>query len=147
MTDTSTTAPKPPVFPDKLDDCVDQYVKLRDAIAAADERHKTKTAPHREYLELLGGAMRDRLTEAGVDSAKTSAGTVYKTIKKSATVADGAVFRQFVVENSAFDLVDMRANAPAVAEYVGNNGGVAPPGLNYSTRVEVGVRRPTTKGD
>lgn len=138
-------APKAPQFPDKIEECVEQYVKLRDAIAKADENHKTKTAGAREYLEMLGGAMRDKLTDIGADSAKTPAGTVYKTIKKSATVADGSVFRTYVVEHSAFDLVDMRANAPAVAEYVSANGGVAPPGLNYSTRVEVGVRRPTSK--
>jgi hypothetical protein len=138
-------APKAPQFPDKIEECVEQYVKLRDAISKADENHKIKTSGAREYLELLGGAMRDKLTDIGADSAKTPAGTVYKTIKKSATVADGSVFRKYVVDNAAFDLVDMRANAPAVSEYVSQNGGIAPPGLNYSTRVEVGVRRPTSK--
>lgn len=142
MTD-QAEAPKAPVFPEKIDDCVEQYVKLRDTLAAADDRHKEKTARAREYLEMLGGAMRDKLTAAGVDSAKTSAGTVYKTVKKSATVADGAVFRAFIVEHSAFDLVDMRANAPAVSDYVSSHEGNAPPGVNYSTRIEVGVRRPT----
>jgi hypothetical protein len=142
MTDTTTSAPS---FPDKIEECVEQYVKLRDAISKADENHKIKTSGAREYLELLGGAMRDKLTDIGADSAKTPAGTVYKTIKKSATVADGSVFRKYVVDNAAFDLVDMRANAPAVSEYVSQNGGIAPPGLNYSTRVEVGVRRPTSK--
>lgn len=144
MTDQNGAA-KPPVFPDKIEDCVEQYVRLRDTIEAADKKHNEKLKPAREYLEALNGALRDKLIEAGVDSAKTSAGTAYKTLKKSATVADAGVFRDFVVSNAAFDLVDMRANAPAVAAYLGNHNGELPPGINYSTRVEVGVRRPSEK--
>lgn len=132
-----------PAFPEKLDECVAQYVKLRDTLKISDDKHKEKTAPAREYLELLNGAIRDKLTEAGADSVKTPNGTAYKTVKKSATVSDGAVFREYVITNSAFDLVDMRANAPAVGEFIAGHDGELPPGINYSTHVEVGVRRPT----
>lgn len=145
MTD-QTEAPSRPAFPEKLDECVEYYVKLRDTLKIADDKHKEKTRGAREYLEALNGVLRDKLTEAGADSVKTSAGTAYKTLKKSATIADGGVFRQYVIENGAFDLVDMRANAPAVSAFIKENNGEMPPGVNYSTHVEVGVRRPTDKG-
>lgn len=126
--------------PDNIDDLVDQFIKLRDRLKAADDVHKEKTKEAREYKEQLEAKMLARLTEIGVDSAKTKSGTVYRSTKKSASIADGSVFRNFVQEHEAFDLVDWKANAPAVEDYIKENN-VPPPGVNYSTTFTVGVRR------
>lgn len=133
-------------FPDKIEQMVDQYVKLRDKLKEADKAHSERTAPARQYLEDLNAALLAKLAEIGGDSVKTPAGTVYRTVKKSASIADGAVFREYVIENAAFDLVDWRANATAVSDYIDGPGqGNPPPGVNYSTYATVGVRRGSEK--
>ena len=129
-------------LPDNVDQLVDQYVRLRDKLKEADDAHKKKTEQARAYLMMLNGKLLERLAEVGGDSVKTPHGTVYQTTKRTASIADGDVFREYVINNGEFDLVDWRANANAVDDYIKENGAV-PPGVNFSTTLTVGVRRPT----
>lgn len=126
--------------PENFEILVEQYVRLRDTLKKADEDHKEKTRAAREYKEELETKLLAKLNEAGGESVKTKEGTVYRTTKRSASVADGDVFRKFIIEHELFDLVDWRANAPAVGEYIEEEG-APPPGINFSTAFTVGVRR------
>ena len=145
-TDTTTEIAKPAnpfanmVPPATMDALVAQYVKLRDKIKESDDAHKEKMAPAKEYLERLNGVLLQHLQAAGADSVKTPHGTAYKTTKRSATVADSAEFRAFIIENRAWDIADWRANAPAVEAYLQENQ-MLPPGVNMSSTVVTGVRR------
>lgn len=127
-------------LPENIDELVAQYIKLRDKIKEADEAHKKKTELARTYLDKLNGKLLERLNDVGGDSVKTPHGTAYRTARRSATIADGDVFRKYVIDNSMFDLVDWRANAGAVDDFINDNGS-QPPGVNYSVAYTVGVRR------
>lgn len=127
-------------LPDTIDALVEQMVKTRDRLKEADDAHKEKTKVARDYKERLEAALLAKLNEVGGESVKTAHGTVYRTTRRSATIADGAVFREFVIGNEAFDLVDWKANANAVDDFIKNEG-TPPPGVNYSTAYTVGVRR------
>lgn len=140
MSDTTTVDISQIPLPDNVDELVSQYVRLRDRIKEADDAHKKKTAGARELLEKLNGKMLERLNELGGESVKTSAGTVYRTTKKSASIADGDLFRGWVIENGAYDVVDWKANANAVEDFIKAEG-TPPPGVNYSQTYLVGVRR------
>lgn len=140
MSDTTTVDINQIPLPDNVDELVAQYVKLRDRIKEADDAHKKKTAGARELLDRLNGKMLERLNDLGGDSVKTSSGTVYRTTKKSASIADGDLFRGWVIENGAYDVVDWKANANAVEDFIKAEGS-PPPGVNYSQTYLVGVRR------
>lgn len=127
-------------LPQNVDELVERYIKLRDTIKAADDAHKKKTEQARSYLEALNGKLLERLNEVGGDAVKTPHGTVYRTTKRSASIADGDVFRTYIIDSGGFDLVDLRANANAVDDFIKANGS-APPGVNYSETFTVGVRR------
>lgn len=126
--------------PENFEILVEQYVRLRDTLKKADEDHKEKTRAAREYKEQLEAKLLAKLNDAGGDSVKTKEGTVYRTTRRSASVADGDTFRKYVISNELFDLVDWRANAPAIAEFI-DDAGAPPPGVNFSTSFTVGVRR------
>jgi hypothetical protein len=126
--------------PQNIEEIVAQFVKLRDKIKEADDAHKAKTKDAREYLDKLTGKLLERLNEIGGESVKTGAGTVYRTTRRSATIADGETFRQFVITNEAFDIVDWKANANAVDDFIRSEG-TPPPGVNFTTAFTVGVRR------
>lgn len=128
-------------LPTSIDAMVDMYVRLRDRIKEAEKAHEAKLKPAKDFLEQLNGAMLAKLGEIGVESAKTKFGTAYKITKKSATIADGEAFRTFIIAEGAYDLVDWRANANAVSDYIDDNEGDQPPGVNYSTFTTAGVRR------
>lgn len=119
---------------------VQQYVRLRDEIKRLDEEHKEKMKPYRDTLEKLNGVLLGHLNEINGDSVRTDGGTVFRSAKKSASLADPDAFMRFVIENDAFDLLDRKANVTAVADFIDENN-VPPPGVNFSTTYVVGVRR------
>lgn len=119
---------------------VEQYVKLRDLIKQKDDEHKNAMKPFRETLEQLNSVLLAHLNGIGGNSVSTENGTVYRTEKKSASLADAQAFMDFVAANQAFDLLDRKANVTAVEEFIKENNS-PPPGVNFSSTFVVGVRR------
>lgn len=117
-----------------------QYIALRDKIKGIEEQHKLALKPYKEALERLENLFFTALESANVDSMKTSAGTFYKSVQASATIADGAEFKRYVIGSQAWDLLDWRANKTAVAALV-DSSGAPPPGVNFATHIKVNVRR------
>jgi hypothetical protein len=119
---------------------VEQFVKLRDKIGEIKNRQKNELKPYNETLAKLNGVLLAHLNSVNGNSISTDAGTVYRTEKKSASLADADAFMQFVVTNNAFDLLDRKANVTAVEDYI-NEHKSSPPGVNYSSTFVAGVRR------
>ena len=119
---------------------VGQFVKLRDLKAEITEKHKKELAPVNETMELIKEELKAALNQVNAENMKTGAGTVSLSIKASASMADPSAFWTWVVTQGAFDMVDKKPNVTAITEYVAANG-VAPPGVNYSTFQDIGVRR------
>ncbi len=127
----------PPV---DLNKRIEQYVVVRDRIKEIKKRHKEELAPWDDTLEKLNGVLLGHLNAIGVDSVAGEAGTAYKTMKQSASIADVKAFWDFIVANQAWDLIDKKANVPAVADYIEEHK-AAPPGVNFNQVFVAGVRR------
>lgn len=123
-----------------LDELIKNFVLVRDTIKAADDAHKERMKPVRELQEQLNAAIIAGLNLAGVDSVRTENGTAYRNTKFTATIEDPAEFRRFVIGGEKWDLVDWKANTPAVGDFIVENK-VAPPGVKFSSYVTAGVRR------
>jgi len=121
---------------------VDQYIRLRDMIKEKDDAHKAAMSPYREALEKLNGLLLSHLEQVGTESAKTASGTVYKTMKKSASLEDADQFMRHVIGTENWDLLDRRASQSGVEAFLEENG-VLPPGVKFTQSVVVGVRKPT----
>ena len=121
-----------------------QYVAVRDHIKVIEERHKKELEPWVSDKDKLTGIIQQCLEAAGAESIKTSEGTAYTTTRYSASLQDPKLFMDFVIENKAFDLMDRKANAPAVRDYVAEKGSL-PPGVNLSSIATIGVRRASGK--
>lgn len=120
---------------------IGQFVQLRDKIKEMEDRHKAELKPYKEALETLNGMLLGFLLTTGQDNAAVKGvGTAYKKVKKSATIADAAAFRRHVIGGQLWDLIDFRANVTEVSRVIDETG-EPPPGINYSTLVDVGVRR------
>jgi hypothetical protein len=132
--------PQLPPIPGNIEDMVGQFVKLRDAIKKADDEHKKKLAGAKAYQQALEGALLAKLNEIGGENVKTGMGTVYRTTRRSAVIRDGDAFRSYVINHDEYDLVDWKANANAVDDFIKSNK-VPPPGVDFSTAFTVGVRR------
>lgn len=131
-------AHQPPAF--DVAKRTDQLVRLRDEINRLDDEHKERMKPYKVMYEKLTGLMMEHLKATNSESVKTDSGTVFLSSRKSASLADPDVFMQFVVKNNAWDLLDRKANATAVADFIEENN-APPPGVNFSVMETLNVRR------
>ena len=123
---------------------VGQYVAVRDYIAKMEERHAEELRVPREKLQQLAGIIQAFLDANNLENLKTAAGSCYVSTRYTATVQDADAFMRFVIETRNFDLLERRASATAVREYVQEHD-TLPTGVNLNALASVGVRRPTGK--
>lgn len=127
---------------------VGDYVALRDRVSEMDEAHEAAVKPGKDAMNQIQGRLTELLDRAGASSIKTSLGTAIVNTKWTASLADPQAFMDYVIAHNRFDLIDRRANATAVKEFVKNNpDGTTPPGVNLSAIRTIGVRRPSTKAE
>ncbi|MGYP004497440433 len=124
----------------RVDDIVAAYVRLRDQKAELKAQQAEAMKPYDEALAKLEAEALQILSDTGVESMKTSAGTVYKSVATSATVQDKSAFMDYIREHLAFDLLDVRANKTAVQDFVTENQDT-PPGVVIRREMKVGFRR------
>lgn len=124
----------------KFERYIEAYVKLRDRISDAAKAFEETMKPDKELMDMLTAWLTNRLEAVGAESVKTKAGTAYTTTRYTASLADPKAFMDFVIANNKFDLMDRKANAPAVRDFVKETGSL-PPGANLSAIRQVGVRR------
>ncbi len=124
----------------KFERYIGAYVKQRDIIKEKNDAFAATMKPDTDLLNDLTAWLTNRLETVGAESVKTKAGTVYTTTRYSASLADAKAFMDFIIANNKFELLDRKANAPAVREFVAETGSL-PPGANLSAIQTVGVRR------
>jgi hypothetical protein len=129
----------------KTDEFVKKYIELRDKIDKLNDEHSEKMKPFFEAKEKLENFFLVALDAAGADSIRCPDGTFFRASKKSVTIADKQVFWEYILTHKDFDMLDVRANPTMVSEHIDKHGN-PPPGVNYSVRQSVNVRRPTAKG-
>jgi hypothetical protein len=121
---------------------VEQFIKLRDLIKKKEEEQKAALKPAKDTLEQLSEYLLAHLNQNGVDSVAAPSGTVYRSTKKSASLADPEAFMTHVIETQSWDLLVRKAAEGAVEAYIEEHG-AAPPGVNFSKAHTIGVRRKT----
>ena len=119
---------------------VDKYIKIRDKKSQLQKARDAEIAKYTDALDEIERLLLAECNEMGVESLRTSAGTAYKTVKHSVTVADKDAFRNFIKNEDAWYFADLRANAPAVRAYLDENDHL-PPGVNMSSWAAVNVKR------
>ena len=121
-----------------LDKIVEAYTNSRNDIKALEDKiSEIKVVQAKREEWMLG-----QLKAQGLQNARTSFGTVYKTLKESVTVGDADAFFEWVRENDKFEFLNKAANKTAVLELMGEKRSeTPPPGVNYSATRAVGVRK------
>jgi hypothetical protein len=127
-----------------MGDVIRAYMKLRnqkDAIEAATKEQLTAVKGKMEKLEAY---IKSELDAQGLNTFKSDYGTAFLTTTDFANVADWDAALTFVLENEAYDMLEKRISKTAVRGYIDTHKTV-PPGVNYGTKVEVNIRKPTKK--
>jgi hypothetical protein len=122
------------------------YILLRDAKSKLKKAYEEKAAKIDALMGEIGSRLEGYMLSAGPDvkSVKTACGTFYKSVRYTASIADGQAFMDFVKRNEVWQLLDRRANAKECQKYMAQER-VPVPGVNLSALVTIGVRRPGAK--
>ena len=129
-----------------VDEVVAAYIKLRDKKAQIKAEAEQKMGEITTKMDKLETWVKQQADTQGVTSFKTKHGTAFLTTTDYANVADWDAILAFVRENEAYDMFEKRISKTAVRGYIEQTKAV-PPGVNYGTRIEVNVRKPTNKED
>lgn len=145
---------------------VAKYVEVRDQLKIEEDAHAERMKPKREALEKMEAWLLDYLNREKVESARTAAGTAYKSHSLSVQMGDWDTFFGWVVSRAieralaaveagggetdaarAFtatpelSFLTHAVAKTAVQEHMDKHEGQPPPGVRTTTFVKVGVRR------
>ena len=123
------------------DEVVAAYVKLRDKRSELKKQWEEQDAGLKNNQEKLEQWLLKNLEKLGADSIKTGAGTAFKQIKLRASAADFDLAFRWAAEHGTPDLFQKRISDTFVKQYMEENGGQLPAGVNTFSEVVVGVRR------
>lgn len=127
-----------------IDQVISTYIKLRGKKEAIEAETKQRVAEIASKMDKLEAWIQVKADELGVTSFKTPHGTAFLATKDFASVADWDATLNFIKEEGAYDLLEKRVSKNAVRGYIEKMNAV-PPGINYGSKLEVSVRKPTAK--
>ncbi len=139
------TVTEAPVLTVDLTKRASQYRVLRDKIDEIETRHKEELAPYRSAYNDLKAWLLHALNEMGVENVQTEEGTVHKKTRRTFPLEDASEFLGYVVENRAWEMLDLKCNATAAQEFLEEHGEL-PPGVKMSVHVDSSVLAPRKKG-
>lgn len=126
-----------------LDKLARVYRKIRDQISTLTKEYDTQVEVLKAQQEEIKNAMKDQMQALGVTSVRTPQGTVVMSVKTRYSTADWDSFKTFVVEHDALDLFEKRIAQGNMKQFLEENPGVVPPGLNSNAEYDISVRKPT----
>jgi hypothetical protein len=128
-----------------LDKLAKVYRKIKEQIDTLTREYDTKIEVLKASQDMLKFAMKDQMKALGVKSVNTTFGTLSMVSKTRYSTQDWDSFKRFIVENDAVDLLEKRIAQTNMAQFLEENPGVVPPGLNAFSDFEIRVTKPTGK--
>ena len=139
MSEEQVAAPIP------LDKLAKIYRKVRGKIAELTQEYDTQVELLKGQQDEIKNAMKDQMKALGVTSVRTLEGTVVLSVKTRYSTSDCDSFKSFVVEHDALDLFEKRIAQTNMKQFLEENPGVVPPGLNSNAEYDISVRKPSAK--
>jgi len=135
MTEDIEEAPEVEAIP------LDKLVAIHTKIKAKMESLDCQLAELDETRTQVRLAIKDQMKALGLTSVQTSTGTVSLTKKTRYNTQDWDSFKAFVLEHQVVDLLEKRIAQTNMAQFLEENPGVLPPGLNSITEFDIRVTK------
>jgi len=133
MTETAEEASEVEVIP------LDKLVAIHAKIKAKQAKLDKELAELEEQREEIRLAIKDQMKALGLTSVRTSSGTVSLMKSTRYNTQDWDSFKAFVLEHQVVDLLEKRIAQTNMAQFLEENPGVVPPGLNSVTGFDIRV--------
>lgn len=117
------------------------YRKIRAAMTEQTREYDAKMEALKTDLTEVTNAIRDQMKSLGSKSLKTTEGHIILSTKTRYDALDWEAFRDFVIENNALELLERRVAQTAMRQFLEDNPGLVPRGLNATSEITVTVRK------
>lgn len=117
------------------------YVKIRDAKEAAVREHDEKIAGLDSQLSTIEGALLEICKSTGQDGGKTEFGTFTRSVKTRYWTSNWDKMYEFIRTNNTPELLEKRLSQGNFKEFLAQNPGLMPEGVNVDSKYAVTVRR------
>ncbi len=128
-----------------LDTLTSVYLKMRDARDAVRREAEAKEKEIEEQMQVVEQQMLDACKTLGADSIRTPHGTIIRSIKSRYWTNDWDSMYRFIKEHDAYGLLEKRLHQTHMKEFLEENPGVFPEGVNVENSYTVVVRRSKEK--
>lgn len=126
-----------------LDKLAKVYRKIKSQIDTLTQEYDTQVEALKAQQDQIKFAMKDTMKALGVSTVRTEFGTVSLVTKTRYSTQDWDSFKKFILEHEVVDLLEKRIAQTNMANFLEENPGVLPPGLNAMTEYDISVRKPT----
>lgn len=118
------------------------YIKMRDKLSELTREYEAAEASIKAQQAEVSSAMKDVIQKAGGTGMKTAFGTVSLKTSTRYYTQDWEAMSRFIIDNDAVFLLEKRVAQKNMSEFLENNPGVVPPGLNTMSEITVSVTKP-----
>ena len=119
------------------------YIKMRDAKTAMVAEHDTRMAALEVQMEAIEAELLNICKTTGQDGGKTAHGSFSRTVKTRYWTGDWSAMHAFIREHDAVDLLERRVAQTNMKQFLQDNPGLMPEGLNVDSKYSITVRRAT----
>jgi hypothetical protein len=128
-----------------LDKLAKVYRKIRTRIQELTTEYETQVEGLKTTQQEVSNAIKDHMLQTGLKSVRTDEGTIILSQKTRYSTHDWDAFKSFVLEHQVLDLFEKRIAQLNMKQFLEENPGVVPPGLNSDSEYAITVRKPTSK--
>lgn len=117
------------------------YIKMRDKKSEVAHEMEERINKIEEDMQTIKRAILQHMKDTGVESLRTSAGIVYRTVRTTYSTSDWESMHKFIVEHGVPDLLEKRIQQTNMRAFLEENPDLLPPGLNSNAEYSVTIRR------
>ena len=128
-----------------LDKLAKVYRKIRTRIQELTTEYETQVEGLKTTQQEVSNSIKDHMLQTGLKSVRTDEGTIILSQKTRYSTHDWDAFKSFVLEHQVLDLFEKRIAQLNMKQFLEENPGVVPPGLNSDSEYAITVRKPTSK--
>lgn len=131
-----------------LDKIVEAYAKIKDARTAKKRAWEAEDSELEASMTMLKQVMLAKLNAIGGKSVATNHGTIYRTEKIKPSAADWqVVYTWIMADPDRFEVLERRLKPTFIKQFMDDNAGAIPPGVNVHREFEVSVRRANSSSE
>jgi hypothetical protein len=122
------------------------YIKMRDKKAELEAELENQVGKLENDMGTVKTAILNHMKSLGVESLRTDAGTVYRTVRTKYSTSDWESMGKFILEHGVPELLEKRIQQTNMRVFLEENPDLLPPGLNSNMEYSVTIKRSKNGG-